>query len=126
MLIRLLIRWGILTVAIALTAWVIPGIEVHGSSNQEIASSAGLIALVLALVNAILGPLLKFLTCSIIVLTLGLFSLVLNTAMLYITAWLLPDRLTIHSFWAAFFGSLIISIVHSILVSIFVEKKKGN
>lgn len=126
MIFRLLIRWGILTVAIALTAWVIPGIEVHGSSNQEIAISAGLIALVLALVNAILGPLLKFLTCSIIVLTLGLFSLVLNTAMLYITAWLLPDRLTIHSFWAAFFGSLIISIVHSIFVSVLVEKKKGK
>jgi putative membrane protein len=124
MFLKLLVRWGVLAVAIALTAWIIPGIAVQGSTNQEVAISVALIALVLGLVNAVLGPILRVLTCSVIVLTLGLFSLVLNTALLYITAWLLPDRLQIDSFWAAFLGSLIISIIHSILTSLLIEKKK--
>jgi len=78
------------------------------------------LALIFGLVNALVKPLLKVLTCGVILLTLGLFTLVINTALFYITAWLGSQfgfGLRIESFWAAFFGALIISVISSILTA---------
>jgi putative membrane protein len=68
-------------------------------------------------VNLFLKPIAKLISLPLIVLTLGLFALVVNAAMLAVTAWL-TDSLSIDGFWAAFWGALIISIVLAILEAV--------
>ena len=102
---RLLIRWVVNAIAIWAAIELVPGIQHTGP-----AVSLLLIALVFGLVNALVRPLLTILTCPLIILTLGLFTLVLNAAMLELTAWIVPS-LSIDGFWPAFWGALIVSIV---------------
>ena len=106
---RLIVRWAINTIAIWAAIQLVPGIEHTGS-----AASLVLIALVFGLVNALVRPLLTFLTCPLIILTLGLFILVVNALMLGLTGWLMPSR-TIDGFGPAFLGAIISSVVSSVL-----------
>ena len=66
-------------------------------------------ALVLGIVNAVVRPVIIILTLPITILTLGLFLLVINAAMLSLVAWML-DGVTVAGFWSAFFGAIVISI----------------
>lgn len=102
---RLLVRWAVNAIAIWVAIELVPGIEHSGT-----AASLFLIALIFGLVNALVRPFLTLLTCPLIILTLGLFVLVLNALMFGLTAWLVPS-LTIDGFWPAFFGALIVSVV---------------
>ncbi len=68
------------------------------------------IGLLFGVVNAIVGPILRLLSLPFVVLTLGLFLLVVNAALLGLTA-LLTDRLTIDGFWTALIGGLILALV---------------
>jgi putative membrane protein len=77
---KLLIRWVISGLALFVAAWLVPGIAVEGDGWVVYA----VMAVILGLVNAIVRPLLKLLTCPLILLTLGLFVLVING----ITLWL--------------------------------------
>ncbi len=106
---RLLVRWAINAIAIWAAIQLVPGIQHTGSAATLI-----LIALVFGLVNALVRPFLTLLTCPLIILTLGLFVLVINALMLGLTAWLVPS-LTVTGFWPAFLGSIIISIVSSLI-----------
>jgi putative membrane protein len=107
----ILLRWGILTVAIALTLWIMEGrgITVEGGFVVLLG-----IAAVYGLVNAIIKPIVTLLTCPFVILTLGLFMLLINTLMLSITGWLVPN-MTIEGFWPAFWGSVIITIISAVL-----------
>lgn len=72
------------------------------------------LALIFGLVNALLKPLLKFLTCGLIVLTLGLFTLLINTGMFYVTSWVgswFGMGLQIENFTSAFLAALIVSVI---------------
>lgn len=114
-MIRLLMRWGINALAIWLAVLVVPGIHYTGTNLSLL-----IIALIFGLVNALVRPLLLFLSCPLIVLTLGLFVLIINTAMLSLTAWLagptiLDLGLVIDGFWPTFFGALLISLVSSFM-----------
>ncbi len=86
-------------------------------------------AVILGLVNAIVRPVLKLLTCPFIVLTLGLFTLVINALTLWIAAWIAQNwfgvGFHIADFWAAFFGSIIVSVV-SVILNIFVRDKDDD
>jgi putative membrane protein len=115
---RLLIRWAINAIAIWVAIELVPGIEHTGSG-----ASLLLIALVFGLVNALIRPLLTLLTCPLIVLTLGLFVLVVNALMLGLTAWLMPS-LTVDGFWPAFWGALIISIVSSVISMLIKDERE--
>jgi putative membrane protein len=106
---RILLRWGINTIAIWAAIELVPGIDHSGSAVSLI-----VIALIFGLVNALVRPLLTLLTCPLIILTLGLFILVINALMLALTAWLVPS-LTIDGFWPALLGALIISVVSGAL-----------
>ena len=106
----LLIRWGILVVAIWLTAWLMPGFSVEGDLQGLL-----VVAAVLGLINAFIRPILIFLTCPLVLLTLGLFTLVINALLLSLTAWLLPELVGLGGFWTTFFASLIISIISAAL-----------
>jgi putative membrane protein len=67
-------------------------------------------ALLLGLVNAVVRPVAIILTLPLTILTLGLFLLVINAAMLSLVAWML-DGMTVGGFWSAFFGAIVVSIV---------------
>jgi putative membrane protein len=111
-MIYLLIRWVILAIAIGLTAWLLPGMEIHGTFWVSLIG----ISAVYGLVNAFIRPLVTFFTCPLIILTLGLFTLIINALMLSLTDWLLPDILTIDRFfWTTILASIIIGVVSSLL-----------
>lgn len=106
---KLILRWVVLTISIWVTAAVIPGIHVNGGVRTYL-----WIALVFGLINAILGTVIKILTFPLSLVTFGLFLIVINAAMLELTAkW--TSNLTIDGYWSAFFGALIISIIGQIL-----------
>lgn len=106
---KLLIRW----VALAASFWVatslVPGISVDGGLKTYL-----WVALLFGLINALLGSIIRLLTLPITFLSFGLFLVVINAAMLQLTArW--SDKLTIDNFWSAIFASVIISFVTSVL-----------
>ena len=111
---RLIIRLVINAVALTAAAYFIDGIAIEDSLLGLL-----LVAAVFGVVNAFIKPIVKLLTCPINVLTLGLFTLVINALMLMLTGWLSGGRISVDGFWAAFWGAIIISIV-SLLLSIFV------
>lgn len=109
MLVRVFLNWIILAVAVGIAAAALPGIEVHGGVGTIL-----WIALLFGLVNLLLGPILHLLALPITALTLGLFALVVNGALLAITAGL-SSKLDISNFGEAILGALIISIVVAVL-----------
>jgi putative membrane protein len=111
---KLLVRWVISSLALFAAAYLIPGIHVEGSAWWVYA----VMAIILGLVNAFVRPLLKLLTCPLIILTLGLFTLVVNAVSLMLASWLaqLADiGFVVDNFWAALLGSLIVSAVTVVL-----------
>lgn len=110
----MIIRWAINAVALYAAIALVPGLQLQ---NPNWLAYIWL-ALIFGLVNALVRPLLKLLTCPLILLTLGLFTLVINTAMLYLTR-AVGDvfglGLDIANFLSAFIGALIISVISAIL-----------
>ena len=121
-MVKLLVRWVIAALALFVAAWLVPGIRVEGTAWIVYA----VMAVILGLVNAVVRPLLKLLTCPLIILTLGLFALVINGITLWLSAWIanqLDIAFYVDGFWSAFFGALIVSIV-TIILSAFVKEDK--
>lgn len=109
---RFLLRILVNAAALWVAATFVGGIHAGG------AVSILAVAVVFGIVNAFVRPLLKLLSCPIIFLTLGLFTLVLNALMLMLTAWVgaqLGIDFKVDGFWAAFLGALIVSIVSTVL-----------
>ena len=109
----LILRWLISTLAIFVAVYLIPGIGFVGPGWQ-----LGVVALVFGLVNMAIRPLLTMLTCPLIILTLGLFGLVINAVLLLLTAAIaasLGVQFTVESFGAGVLGGLAISVVSLLL-----------
>lgn len=100
----LIIRWILNTLALLLVVNVVPGFVYGGWLSLAIAAA------VLGLLNAIVRPILWFITLPITVITLGLFLLILNAIMLELTAWLVPG-FGIEGFGWAILGALVLSII---------------
>lgn len=119
---KLLLRWIITVIALFVAAFFVPGIRVE-DTNAWIAY--GVMAAILALINAIIRPILSFLSCGCIIATLGLFALVINAFTLWLASWVCSAWLGIgfyvESFWAALIGGIIVSVVSVILSLIFVD-----
>jgi len=111
----IILRWLILSVAIMVSAHLFAGIHVDGYGSALIA------ALVLGVLNALFRPILFILTLPINVLTLGLFTFVINAVLLLMTSGI-TGGLVVEGFGSALFGSLIISLV-SLLLSSFVSDR---
>ncbi|MDH3809802.1 MAG: phage holin family protein [Desulfuromonadales bacterium] len=111
----LLLRWLILTFAIMTAAYLFSGIHVSGFGSALFA------ALVLGILNAFFRPILLILTLPINVLSLGLFTFVINAVLLLMTSGVIGG-LVVDGFGSALFGSLIISLV-SLLLSSFVSDR---
>lgn len=109
-----ILRWLVLALAVWAAAGLVPGIDYANWQSLLIA------ALVLGILNAFVKPVLNFLSLPFIVVTLGLFLLVVNALVLLLAAWLVPG-FHVAGFWSAVGGSLVISIV-----SFFVGKPERH
>jgi putative membrane protein len=109
----LLLHWILNAAALWVAAALIPGLDFTGGPGRLL-----LVAAVFGIVNSTLRPLLTVLTCPLIVVTLGLFTLVINALMLLVTGWLSESwnlGFSVSGFWAAFFGGLAVGLVSVIL-----------
>jgi putative membrane protein len=101
---RLLVRWVLLAVSIALTAWLLPNVTIHGGVFAVL-----WVALLFGLVNMLIGTVLRLLTLPLTILTLGLFALVINALMVEITSHI-TKHFDVNGFWAAFWAAILISV----------------
>jgi putative membrane protein len=111
---RLLIRWIINAIALWVAIQIVPGLNYTAESGISLL----LIALIFGLINALVRPLLVLLTCPLIVVTMGLFLLVINAVMLSLTEWLsgiFDLGLVIDGFWPTFWGAVVISVVSGVI-----------
>ncbi|MEW5986453.1 MAG: phage holin family protein [Chloroflexota bacterium] len=111
---KLLLRWVVVSLALGAAAWLVPGIRVEGDALVVYA----VMALILGLVNAFVRPLLKLLSCPLILLTLGLFVLVINGLTLWLASAIavrLGFGFYVEGFLPAFIGALVVSIVSVVL-----------
>jgi putative membrane protein len=102
---RLLIHWLLSAVSLLIVAHLFRGIEVEGLLTALLA------ALVIGLVNSTVGLFLKIITIPLTILTLGIFWLVINALMLMLASWLVPG-FRVYSFFSAFFGAIVLSLVN--------------
>jgi putative membrane protein len=110
MLAGLLISWAVLAVAFAVTSWLLDGMDVTGGFWGYL-----WVSLLFGIVNAIIGTILRILTFPLLLLTLGLFSIIVNALLLQITDGL-SDHFTIDEFWwTAIWGAIIMAIVLVVL-----------
>ncbi len=117
----LLVHWLMNAAALWMAAWLLPGLDFSGTVVQLL-----LVAAVFGIVNSLVRPILTILTCPLIVITLGLFTLVINALMLLLTG-ALSERwglgFTVSGFWAAFWGGLVVGLV-SVVISLLLPGGK--
>ena len=120
----LLLHWLMNAAALWLTAWLVPGLDFRGTVVELL-----LVAAVFGVVNSLVRPILTILTCPLIVITLGLFTLVINALMLLLTG-ALSERwglgFTVSGFWAAFWGGLVVGLVSVVISLLLPGGKKGD
>jgi putative membrane protein len=121
---RLLIRWAITALSLVVVAWLLPGIHVEGNGWIAVI----VMAAVLGLVNAFIRPILQALSCGLLILTLGLFTFVINAATFALASWISVNvfgaNFIIDSFWSALIGSILVSVV-SFLLSALLREERG-
>jgi putative membrane protein len=110
-MLRLLLRWLLHTLALLAMAYIIPGIHVSSFGAALIA------ALVIGLLNATLGLLLKIVTFPLAILTLGIFLLVINAFMLKLASHIVPG-FTVATFGAAFIGAIVLALLNLLFKAI--------
>jgi putative membrane protein len=142
-MVQFVLRVVVNALALWVATWLLPGMDITSSATAEAAAGAGaggasaavgvalaylFIGLVFGLVNALVRPIVSFLSLPVTCLTLGLFALIINAAMLALTAWLsgyTPVHLTIDAFfWTAVLGAIIISLVSAVVGWVVGSKKK--
>ncbi len=119
---RFLIRLLINAVALIIAANIVPGIVGPNWANPNGFLAYLAIGLIFGVVNALVRPIITLLTCPLVMLTLGLFTFVINAFMLWLTGQIAQwfgINFQVNGFWAAIVGALIVTVV-SILLSIFV------
>jgi putative membrane protein len=115
---RWLLRLVVNAAALAIATWILSGISLTGSNTTRKIITLLVVALIFGILNAIIKPLFALFTAPLILLTLGLFLIVINACMLLLTSWLagLFDLgWQVDGFWTAVLGGIIISIVSFIL-----------
>ena len=121
---KFILRWMINVVAIYVAILIVPGIDLQSGLVSVL-----WLALILGLINAFVRPLLKLLTCPLILLTLGLFTLLINTFLFWLTSQIghaFGIDLVITGFWPAFLGGLVVTAVSVVMSLILRDELKGR
>lgn len=117
----LIVRLLINAVALLVAAWLVPGIYLRaakGSATTDDWVTLGIVALVFGVINVIIRPIVLLFTLPLTILTLGLFTFVVNALMLILTSWIAGAMglgFRVNGFWAALLGALIVSVVSFVL-----------
>lgn len=115
-MLQFLLTWLATAVSLIITAFVVPGFTIVSFSSALVG------AVVLGLVNAIVKPILILFTLPLTILTLGLFLLVVNAIALGLVGYLTPG-LSVAGFFPALFGSIVLTVVSSIIYQLFPESE---
>ena len=103
-MVNIFLRWIAYSLAIMFVAWLIPGISIANFLT------AMLVSVVIALINTFVKPILEFISLPVNLISLGLFSLVINALLFKFAGWLVPG-FTVEGFLSAFFGSIVLSLL---------------
>jgi putative membrane protein len=124
---RFLVRLIASAAALAIATWILSDITLTASSTLREVLVLLVVALIFGVLNAIIKPILTFLSIPLLLITLGLFLLVTNACMLLLTSWLaglLDIGWHVEGFWTAVIGALIVSIVSFVLNALLPDPDK--
>jgi putative membrane protein len=123
---NLLFRWIVSSLSLFVAAWLVPGIHAEKNSWTLFA----VMAIILGLVNATVRPLLKLLSCPLVILTFGLFVLVINGITLWFASYIAVNwfhvGFYVRGFWPAFWGALVVSILSMAFHAAVREERKAQ
>jgi putative membrane protein len=112
---KILIRFLVIAAALGVAAWVVPGIVLTGHDKVAKVETLLIVALVFGVINILLKPIIKTVGCAFYVLTLGLFAIVVNGLLLWLTSYIAYDKLHepfhVTGFVAAVEGALVVAVV---------------
>jgi putative membrane protein len=114
-----LLQWLVSGVAIIITAYLLPGVAVEGFL------AALVTALILGLINAVIRPILILLTLPLNILTLGLFTLVINALLVMLAATIVPG-FAVHGFWWALMFGIVLAIVNFALSPLLASPRSNR
>jgi putative membrane protein len=123
--VRFLIWVVVNALALAAAAWLLDGIHVAGTSTEDRLITLVVVALIFGVVNALLAPVIKLISLPFIILTLGLFLLVINAAMLLLTSWISGELglgFEVDGFLTAVLGAIVVTIATWILEAVLPER----
>ena len=126
---RLIVRLLAGAVALAVAAALIDGISVGPGTTSERVITLLAVAVIFGLVNAIVRPIVRLISLPLFIITLGLFTFIVNALMLLLTAWIGDQfdlTFEVSGFWSALLGALIISVVTFILNVLLPDKYEGR
>lgn len=116
-------------VATAVAVLVIPGITLTGNGLVGKIMTLLIVALIMGVINAVVKPFTQVVSFVVILLTMGLFLLVINALMLLLVSWIcgqLQVGFHVNGFWSALFGSIIISLVSALIGSMVVQRRANR
>lgn len=116
-MLRLLLHWILSALALIIVARVVPGFYIRGFI------AALLAAVIIGLINATIGALIKLITLPLTILTLGIFWLVINALMLWFATWFVPG-FHISGFGAAFIGALVLMLVNMLFRALIPKRER--
>jgi len=119
---KLIFRWAAITLALFAAVYFVPGISVEDPNAWTVFA---IVAAILGLVNAIIRPILRLLSCPLIILTLGVFTIMINGLSFLIAASIAEGvgiGFYVADFWSALLGGLIVSFV-SVVVNVFLKDR---
>ena len=126
---RFLVRVLAGALALAAAAWLIDGISVGPGTTGERLLTLLAVAVIFGLVNAIVRPIARLISLPLLLLTLGLFTFVVNALMLLLTAWIgswFDLNFEVDGFWSAILGALVISVVTFVINVLLPDEYEGR
>jgi len=112
---KILIRFLVIAAALGVATWLVPGISLTGHNHVAKVETLLIVAAIFGVINVLLKPIIKTVGCAFYVLTLGLFALVVNGALLWLTSYIAYDKLHepfhVLGFKAAVEGALIVAVI---------------
>ena len=125
---RLILRLLANAAALAVATFLLSGITINAATTEEKVLTLLFVALIFGVINAAVKPVFKLVSLPLVILTLGLFLIVINALLLMLTSWV-AERVSlgwhVEGFWTAVVGSVIVSVV-SIVLGLFVPEKKDS
>jgi putative membrane protein len=124
---KFITHWITTIIALIVAYFILAPYDLMSISGTSAWLAFAVMAVILGLVNIFIRPILKFLSCAFIILTVGLFMLVINTFLLWFASWIsqqLGVGFIVQWPWGAFWGSIIVSVV-SFIVHLFVNPRRS-